>query len=281
MLPSIAGSTETATETIWASIESIDNPYRYAGYEYIEAVKLYDLNARYYNPEIARFLSADPYYNLGNRVIGLYEINVPSAASIMQANNIYTYCGNNPVIYIDENGEIFFLVTAAIGAVAGGVAGAIYSQVKYGEVRWQNVAAGAAIGGAVGATGGAVAAYVTTGSVAASTTAVATNIGGTAILTVGTGSALGANQVKDMISNVIPNRIHHIMQTKHAWDLVNATNWSEVSKVIDKVLIKGTGVINDAGNTVYTYVINKQTVEVTTRVVDGVTQIVDAWVKTR
>lgn len=48
-----------------------------------------------------------------------------------------------------------------------------------------------------------------------------------------------------------------------------------------KVLIKGTGVINDAGNIVYTYVINKQTVEVTTRVVDGVTQIVDAWVKTR
>ncbi len=38
----------------------IDNPYRYAGYEYIEEVKLYDLNARYYNPEIARFLSQDP-----------------------------------------------------------------------------------------------------------------------------------------------------------------------------------------------------------------------------
>ena len=65
----------------------IDNPYRYAGYEYIEEVKLYDLNARYYNPEIARFLSADPYYDLGNRVIGLYEINVPNAWSIIQAKN--------------------------------------------------------------------------------------------------------------------------------------------------------------------------------------------------
>ena len=43
----------------------IDNPYRYAGYEYIEEVKLYDLNARYYNPEIARFLSVDSYYDLG------------------------------------------------------------------------------------------------------------------------------------------------------------------------------------------------------------------------
>ena len=65
----------------------VDNPYRYAGYEYIEEVKLYDLNARYNNPEIARFVSADPYYNLGNRVIGLYEINVPNAWSIIQAKN--------------------------------------------------------------------------------------------------------------------------------------------------------------------------------------------------
>ena len=260
---------------------SIRNPYRYAGYEYIEEVGLYDLSARYYNPETARFISADPYYNLGNRVIGLYEINVPTAASIMQANNIYVYCGNNPLIYIDENGEVFFLVTGAIGAVAGGIGGAIYSQVKYGKVRWQNVVAGAAIGGAIGATGGAAAAYVATGSAVASTTAVATSIGGTAILTVGTGSALGAKQIKDMISNVIPNKVHHIMLTKHAWNLVNATSWSDVSKLINTVLIKGTGVKNDFGNTVYSYVINRQTVEVTTRVVDGVTRIVDAWVKTR
>ena len=82
----------------------IDNPYRYAGYEYIEEVKLYDLNARYYNPEIARFLSADPYYNLGNRVIGLYEINIPDARSIMQATVLYAYCGNSPIRYVDLTG---------------------------------------------------------------------------------------------------------------------------------------------------------------------------------
>ena len=84
--------------------ENFDNPYRYAGYEYIEEVKLYDLNARYYNPETARFISADPYYNLGNRVIGLYEINVPNAVSVMQANALYVYCGNNPVKFKDING---------------------------------------------------------------------------------------------------------------------------------------------------------------------------------
>ncbi len=83
---------------------NIDNPYLYAGYEYIERVNLYDLNARYYNPEIARFLSPDPYYNLGNRVIGLYEINVPNAWSIIQTNVLYAYCGNNPIFFQDENG---------------------------------------------------------------------------------------------------------------------------------------------------------------------------------
>ena len=92
---------ETVTDETYTNF---DNPYRYAGYEYIEEVKLYDLNARYYNPEIARFLSQDPYYDLGNRVIGLYEINVPNAWSIIQANALYTYCGNAPILSIDLTG---------------------------------------------------------------------------------------------------------------------------------------------------------------------------------
>ena len=188
----------TSETVIDEDFANFDNPYRYAGYEYIEQIGIYDLNARYYNPEIARFLSPDPYYNLGNRVIGLYEINVPTAVSITQANNIYAYCGNNPIIYIDENGEVFFLVTAAIGAVAGGIAGAIYSQVKYGEVRWQNVAAGAAIGGAVGATGGAAAAYITTGSATASTAAVIVGTGGSATIAAGgTGIATATSKISE------------------------------------------------------------------------------------
>ncbi len=140
LLPSIAGTTETATETIWASIESIDNPYRYAGYEYIEEVKLYDLNARYYNPEIARFLSADPDYNLGNRVIGLYEINVPTAASIMQANNLYVYCGNSPFAFVDKTGHSS---VAVVGAAA---------LLKYGPAIWAGVKflAGAFVSAVVG-----------------------------------------------------------------------------------------------------------------------------------
>ena len=87
---------------------NFDNPYRYAGYEYIDEVKLYDLNARYYNPEIARFLSQDPYYDLGNRVIGLYEINDPNAWSIMQTTVLYAYCGNCPTVFDDPSGCFSF-----------------------------------------------------------------------------------------------------------------------------------------------------------------------------
>jgi hypothetical protein len=80
-------------------------------------------------------------------------------------------------IYVDISGSIFILVTAAIGLAVGGIGGGIYSYVKHGEVRWQNVAAGMAVGGVIGLTGGAAAAYLTAGSVTASTGAVLAGMG--------------------------------------------------------------------------------------------------------
>ncbi|MPM77022.1 hypothetical protein SDC9_124021 [bioreactor metagenome] len=111
--------------------------------------------------------------------------------------NLYTYCGSNPILYQDAIGHIFMLVTAAIGAVLGGIGGAIYSQIKYGKVRWQNVVAGAAIGGVIGLTGGAAAGIALAGSVTASTGAVIAG-GNALIATVGTGGlASGGKFVSD------------------------------------------------------------------------------------
>lgn len=121
LAPSMIGKVESAEENVGIIKTVINNPYRYAGYEYIEEIGIYDLNARYYNPEIARFLSADPYYNLGNRVIGLYEINVPTAASIMQANNLYVYCGNNPVLLVDLLGLDAILINKPVDNAANKV----------------------------------------------------------------------------------------------------------------------------------------------------------------
>lgn len=66
------------------------NPFRYRGYFYDTETKLYYLINRYYDPEIGRFISQDQISYMQPDVInGL---------------NLFAYCGNNPVMRIDENG---------------------------------------------------------------------------------------------------------------------------------------------------------------------------------
>ena len=79
------GSIETETGTF-------DNPYRYAGYYYDKETKTYYLQARYYNPQIQRFISEDTYRG---------ELEDPLSL------NLYTYVVNNPMIYVDPTGHFF------------------------------------------------------------------------------------------------------------------------------------------------------------------------------
>ena len=60
------------------------------------------MNARLYDPVLGRFLSPDPF------------VQMPD---FTQNFNRYSYCLNNPLVYVDENGESFtaILVGAAIG----------------------------------------------------------------------------------------------------------------------------------------------------------------------
>ena len=68
------------------------NPFRYRGYYFDQESGLYYLNSRYYDPEICRFLNADGYVTTGQGLI---------------ATNMFAYCGNNPVMYVDESGLFF------------------------------------------------------------------------------------------------------------------------------------------------------------------------------
>ena len=68
------------------------NPYRYRGYIYDNETGLYYLNSRYYDPITGRFLNADDMQHF------IYY-------SVLTAN-IYTYCNNNQVRYIDAKGTI-------------------------------------------------------------------------------------------------------------------------------------------------------------------------------
>ena len=85
--------------------ETVDNPFRYAGYWYDSETGLYYLMARYYNPVNGRFLSEDP---------------------ARDGYNWYVYCDNNPIIYTVVTGTVIGTATgAALGAGVGLTAQAI------------------------------------------------------------------------------------------------------------------------------------------------------------
>jgi len=77
------------------------NPLRYRGYYFDAETGLYYLNSRYYNPQWGRFLNADTYISTGTGLIGY---------------NMYAYCNNNPVMYIDPTGDIS---KEQVGAIVG------------------------------------------------------------------------------------------------------------------------------------------------------------------
>ena len=72
------------------------NPIRYRGYYWDGEVKLYYLNARYYDPEVGRFISQDSIKYL--------------APETLNGINLFAYCLNNPVMETDPQGTFFALL---------------------------------------------------------------------------------------------------------------------------------------------------------------------------
>ncbi len=91
------------------------NPIRYRGYYYDTETKLYYLKTRYYDPEICRFVTID-------------DVDYAEFA-VINGLNLYAYCGNNPVMRIDPNGNDWWHwllgIVAAISMVVVVVASAI------------------------------------------------------------------------------------------------------------------------------------------------------------
>ena len=107
------------------------NPFRYRGYYYDSETQFYYLNSRYYDPEVGRFINADEQFN--DDILG---------------NNIFIYCGNNPVNRSDYEGQGWWIVAGAvIGLLAGGITKVI-SNIATGN-QWNEGVLGAALGGAV------------------------------------------------------------------------------------------------------------------------------------
>ena len=133
---------------------AIANPIRYRGYYYDQDTGLYYLNARYYSPELRRFISPDDTAYLD-----------PENANGL---NLYAYCCNDPVNYADPSGyapewlQGLAIGLAIVGAVlvigavtvltfgVGTLAGTMTGAVIYGAAQ------GIAIGAAVGVVGGGI-----------------------------------------------------------------------------------------------------------------------------
>ena len=89
------GSTDMAHMTLAAKLSQI-NPFTYRGYCYDYDIGMYYLQSRYYDPEICRFINADSTDYLG-------------ATGTLLSYNLFAYCENDPVDYMDPEGTTIVL----------------------------------------------------------------------------------------------------------------------------------------------------------------------------
>ncbi|KAB2847476.1 MAG: RHS repeat-associated core domain-containing protein [Ignavibacteriaceae bacterium] len=110
-----------------------DTDYRFTGQEFDSGTALYNFRARLYDDELGIFYAVDP----GG-----------------QNFSPFSYAGNNPVIYVDKDGRLFWLIPAIVGFVTGyvshgiiqhdwgwgalgsGLLGAVSSLVGYQTAAW-------------------------------------------------------------------------------------------------------------------------------------------------
>jgi RHS repeat-associated protein len=123
----------------------------FTDHEHLDDFGLIHMNGRVFDPVLARFLSADPFVQ-----------DIENS----QCYNRYSYCLNNPLVYIDPSGEIAWMpiiIGAILGAYSGGT---IANEGKYNPTQWdfnssttwRYMGYGAAVGAVSGYVGGVVAA---------------------------------------------------------------------------------------------------------------------------
>ena len=134
---------DSATGVIALGYENhiaILNPIRYRGYYYDTETRLYYLQSRYYDATLCRFLNRD-------------NVNYLEPESI-NGLNLYCYCHNNPIMYVDPNGHMPKWVQWVVGGLA--IAGLVVATV----LTCGAAGAGAAAVGAAMLVGGLVSAGI-------------------------------------------------------------------------------------------------------------------------
>ncbi|MBS0619629.1 MAG: RHS repeat-associated core domain-containing protein [Spirochaetes bacterium] len=137
---------------------------KYTGQEYDPETGFYYFNARYYDPQLGIFTTADT--------------EIPDYKD-SQSYNRHMYVRGNQIIYTDPSGHFFFLALAAmaIGALTSATVEAAKNNWDF-KNNWDKIGKAAGIGAAAGLVGLGVGAGVTAGVAAvAGTGAIATTVG--------------------------------------------------------------------------------------------------------
>ncbi len=150
----------------------------YTMHEHIDEIGLINMNARLYDPYTSQFLSPDPQLQDPGNWLNY---------------NRYTYCMNNPLKYVDPDGEFFHLI---IGAIVGGISNWISNGCKFNAKGLGYFAVGAAAGALTAGVGTGVSSVIGGGAfgagflgTSAAKTAVSSFISGSLIG--GSGGAAG------------------------------------------------------------------------------------------
>ncbi len=166
---------------------SCSNPttkYKFTGQEEDTETGLYNYGARHYDPAVGLFISPDSI--------------VPDPAD-PQTLNRYSYCRNNPVMYVDPSGHLFGIDDLTIGvlaygmlkgAVLGSALGATVSAITGGDIG-QGALTGAISGAFFGGVGTVIKAMGDAGIIAVTQQGVAQTTQGAAAMA-GMHAAAGA-----------------------------------------------------------------------------------------
>ena len=146
----VASCTYDAFGNLTSQIGESDNPFLYCGEYYDAETQTYYLRARYYNPANGRFTQQDAW--------AFMDTSDPLSL------NLYAYCCNNPVMYVDLTGNwpTFAQIATAVAVVA---VGAVLVTATIASAGTVGAVAGAAVTTYLGASATTAAAVTTAATV--------------------------------------------------------------------------------------------------------------------